>query len=227
MKSLEGHANHHFDGELNHLHLLMIEMGALVLNQCQIALQSLLKQDPTVAQDVMDMEQEIVALAKKSDDKLIELIGKHSPISVDLRITLAFCKTCTDLKRVGDEAVRIAHITMNLYDGTRQEPGAYQLRDIKTMGKLASQYLDQALKSFDTLNGEEAKKLLVCRQEMNEEFQSSLRRLATFVLEDARNVGYIVSATLVVKALERIGEYAQNLAEYVIFLDKGDKIHTR
>ncbi len=225
MKSLEGHANQFFDGELNHLHLLMIEMGTLTLKQSQLALHALLKQDFKSAQEALDREIEVCTLANKADEKIVELIGKHSPISVDLRITLAFCKTGTDLKRIGDEAVRIAHIAINLYDGNRQEPGANQLRDIKTMGKMATQYLDQALQAFDTLDAYDAEKLLICKQEMDEEFQSSLRRLATFVLEDARNVGYIINATLVIKALERIGEYAQNLAEYVIFLDKGEKIY--
>ena len=71
---------------------------------------------------------------------------------------------------------------------------------------------------------ERAEKLVSSDGELNEEFQSALRRQTTFVLEDARNVGHAINIVLMTKALERIGEHAINLAEYVIYLVKGKDV---
>ena len=60
--------------------------------------------------------------------------------------------------------------------------------------------------------------------ELDSEFQSGLRRLATFLMEDSRNVGHVISATLVLKSIERIGDHAKNIAEYVVYLVKGKDV---
>jgi phosphate transport system protein len=84
--------------------------------------------------------------------------------------------------------------------------------------------LHNALEIFDTFDVERARELASGNVELDEEFQSSLRRLATFVLEDARNVGHTINITLIIKALERVGEHARNLAEYVIYFVKGEDV---
>lgn len=113
---------------------------------------------------------------------------------------------------------------LQLYGSDTSDPSTYLLWDIKTMGNLSLRMLQDALDIFDTFDVSRARALARGNVELDEEFQSSLRRLATFVLEDARNVGHTINITLIIKALERVGEHARNIAEYVIYLVKGEDV---
>ena len=223
-KSLEGHADQRFDGDLNTLHLLILEMGGLVMNQCQLAVDSLTQQDLSIAQSVLGRQPKINSMDESIENRVVELIGRHSPISKDLRITLAFSKIVVDLERIGDEAARIAHIVGIIHDGNQPKPGKHQMRDVISMGALALSLLDSALSAFDKLDAKLAESQLNSEQELDAEFQSSLRHLTTFVLEDPRNLGHSINLTLVLKAMERIGAHARNISEYVIYLVHGVNI---
>ena len=220
-QSLEGHADQRFDGDLNTLHLQILEMGGLVINQCQLALDALLTYESVAAQTVLAREPRVDAMEVSVDNRVIEIIGRHGPVSKDLRVTMAFSKIVVDLERIGDEAARIAHSVEFITDGNHSKPGKNQMRDIVSMGKLSLGLLDRALESFDTLDAKLAESLLNSNQELDAEFESALRHLTTFVLEDARNLGHTINITLVLKALERIGAHARNIAEYVIYLVHG------
>ena len=92
------------------------------------------------------------------------------------------------------------------------------------MGGLALHILNDAVEALDALDLEKAKTAIKKHIELDIEFQSSLRRLTTFILEDARNVGYSISIVLITKALERVGDHARNIAEYIVFLVDGKDI---
>jgi phosphate transport system protein len=137
---------------------------------------------------------------------------------------MAFSKAITDLERIGDEAARIANTTLAVYDDEIRRPSRKLLRDVHTMGKLAIGMLQDAIGLYDSFDLSCADTLLRRHGELDVEFQSSLRRLSTFILEDARNVGHAINAVLLVKAVERIGDHARNLAEYVIYLVRGEDV---
>lgn len=225
-ESLDGHADYRYDGELNEIHLLMLEMGGLALNQSQLAMRSLIDHDTDAAREVLQREDRVDALEVKADEQILDLIGRRGPVARDLRVVMAFSKAVKDLERIGDEAARIAKITLYLNRESGSNPSKAQLRDILTMGELAISVLGRSLEAFDDLNPEDAGRLLAKSEELEAEFQSALRRLATFVLEDARNVGHVINITLVVKSLERIGQLAVNLAEYVVYLVSGLDVRT-
>lgn len=220
-RSLEGHADQRFDGDLNNLHLQILEMGGLVLDQSRLALQALLQQDITDAQIVLDREPEVDSMEVSIDNNIVELISKRSPISRDLRITMAFSKIVVDLERIGDEAARIAHIVEAISDANQPIPARNQLRDLANMGRMTLELLETSLEAFDTMDAKLAGSLLTADQELDAEFQSSLRHVTTFVLEDVRNLGHSINITLMLKALERLGAHAGNIAEYVIYLVHG------
>jgi phosphate transport system protein len=89
------------------------------------------------------------------------------------------------------------------------------------MGALAIGQLENAMKVVDRWDPALAEELLDTHQELDYEFQAAFRRLMTFIMEDARNIGFAVNIVLIIKAFERIGEHAQNLAEYVVYQTKG------
>lgn len=221
---LEGHTVRRYDGELNSLHLLVLEMGGLVLDQCRLALDALKTGDLDSARKVLARENQVDALELRLDDNVWWVVGRRGPVARDLRVVMSFSKAVTDLERIGDEAVRIAHTTLAVYDDEVRRPSRKLLRDVHTMGKLAIGMLQDAVSLYDTFNLAVAEGLLRRHAELDMEFQSSLRRLSTFILEDARNVGHAINTVLLVKALERIGDHARNLAEYVIYLVQGDDI---
>jgi len=101
------------------------------------------------------------------------------------------------------------------------------LRDVHRMGEMALTSLWQAIEVFDRWDEAKAQRVIENHCEMEEEFQSDLRHLLTYVLEDTRNIGYAIGVVLVIKALERIGHHAQNLAEYAIFLERGEDVRHR
>jgi phosphate transport system protein len=219
---LEGHTVRRYDGELNSLHLLVLEMGGLVLDQCRLALDALKTGDLDSARKVLARENQVDALELRLDDNVWWVVGRRGPVARDLRVVMSFSKAVTDLERIGDEAVRIAHTTLAVYDDEVRRPSRKLMRDVQTMGKLAIGMLQDAISLYDTFDLEVAEGLLRRHSELDTEFQSSLRRLSTFILEDARNVGHAINTVLLVKALERIGDHARNLAEYVIYLIRGE-----
>lgn len=220
-KTLEGHADQRFDGELHALHLNVLEMGSLALDQSRVALQALMGLNKDLAQKVLDREPTVDSMEDRIDNSIVDLMTKRGPVSRDLRITIAFSKIVVDLERIGDEAAKIALIVESLSDENQPKPAKNQMRDISNMGKLALGMLDTAMKSLSELDAELAETLLNTDQDLDMEFQSSLRHLTTFVLEDARNLGHTINITLMLKSLERLGAHAGNIAEYVIYLVYG------
>ncbi|MFM8332154.1 MAG: phosphate signaling complex protein PhoU [Candidatus Methylumidiphilus sp.] len=221
---IEGHIFKRYDGELNHLHYLTLEMGGLVLNQVRDAMEAFKTRNVQLAQKVVAMDSEVDRLEVDADGEIIKLIAKRCPVSSDLRLVIAVSKSVSDLERIGDEAVRIAGLVIELFGEEGSEPNPKMLRDTNRMGEMAITSLRQAVELFDVWDEDKAHAVIANHHEMDEEFQADLRRLLTYVLEDTRNIGYAISVVLVIKALERIGHHAQNLAEYVVFQVRGDDI---
>lgn len=221
IQPLEGHTVQRFDGEMSNLLMLTIEMGGLVLNQVQRALEALAEEDADIAREVIIRDQEVNELELRADEQIVTLIARRAPVARDLRGIMAMSKAICDLERVGDEASKIASAVITIYDSEHSNPSYQLMRDVQNMGKLASRMLRQALEAFDELDLKKAETLTNEHYELGAEFQAGLRRLMTFIMEDSRNIGHAVNAVVITKALERIGEHSTNLAEYVIYILKG------
>ena len=222
--TLEGHTLQSYDSELNHVHVKIVEMARLALGQCSNAVQAFEDQDFELANRIIEREHEVDLYELEIDNEIIAVIAKRSPVARDLRVIMSLCKSVTDLERIGDEAAKIAHLTKEIFDNDRADPSIHLLRDVTRMGGLALHILNDAVEALDALDLEKAKTAIKKHIELDIEFQSSLRRLTTFILEDARNVGYSISIVLITKALERVGDHARNIAEYIVFLVDGKDI---
>ncbi|HUL11206.1 MAG TPA: phosphate signaling complex protein PhoU [Methylococcaceae bacterium] len=220
----EGHTFKRYDGELNHLQYVVLEMGGLVHAQVAEALAAFKKRDIGLAHKVVAKDSEVDRLEVEADAEIVKLIARRCPVGSDLRLVMAVSKSVADLERVGDEAVKIASSVIQIFGNESGDPNGQLLRDVNIMGAMALASLKNALAVFDLWDEENARKVIESYGEMEEEFQSGLRRLMTYVMEDSRNIGFAVSVVLVIKALEHIGNHARNLAEYVIFQVKGEDI---
>jgi phosphate transport system protein len=221
---IEGHTIKRYDGELNQLHHLLLEMGERVLAQLREALAAFNERDLRKAQQVVASDHLIDQMEVQADDEVVKLLARRAPLGGDLRLVIAVSKGISDLERIGDEAVRIAGLVIHLFGQEGSDPGRQLLRDVNRMADIALRALQDSLKVCEDWDEKKARQVIDDYRELDEEFQSDLRRLMTYVMEDARNVGYAITVVLVIKSLERIGHHAQSLAEYVVFQVKGENV---
>jgi phosphate transport system protein len=221
---IEGHTIHRYDGELRVLHDMVLNMGAMAQRQTLSALQAMEDQDTDLARKIIERDQQVNEQELRIDEEIVAIIARRSPMARDLRAIMSMSKAVTDLERIGDEAARVAERVVRIFDNDGPGPSASLTRDITTMGKLVAAMLQDALEAFRLMDVERAERMAAGHTELDAEFQSSLRRLATFVMEDSRTVGHTINVTLITKSLERIGDHARNIAEYIIYLVKGKDV---
>ncbi len=225
MKELiSGHTVKAYNEELKTINRLVIELGELGLEQLRRALQTLKEGDIQAAGEVIERDKKMNALDVRADEEIIRLIAKRQPMAKDLRDVLTVQKTISDLERVGDEARKIARLTIHFFDSGKTPPGSEILRDIYAMAEFVDRMLVISLEAFAELSLEKAVEAIRLDEKLDEEFRASLRRLSTFIMEDARSVGHVVDIVLALRALERIGGHAKNIGGYVIFLVTGKDV---
>jgi phosphate transport system protein len=225
MQSRSGHTVRQFDTELEDLRGLVLKMGKLVAQQIRDGLDGLLHDKIAVAKMVQRREDWVDAMEVEADDRIVDLLVKRQPVGPDLRAILSLGKSVRDLERMGDEAERIARAALEAHE---RNPGfkasSELLRDVAPMGELAIELVEASLRALTQLDVDEAVAVTRRDDELDANFRSALRRLATFIMEDSRTVGNVISTTFVLKSLERIGDHATNIAEHVIYLIRGKDV---
>jgi len=221
---IEGHTLKRFDGELSHLHYLVLEMGGLVIAQVREALAAFKSKDLVLARTVIDRDDEVDRLEIETDGEIVKLLARRCPVGSDLRLVIAVSKSVSDLERIGDEAIRIAELVSELFGNETGDPDSQLVRDVHVMGAMALSSLQSAVGLLDDWSEEKALGVIDKHREMDDEFRSDLRRLITFIMEDSRNIGAAISVVSAIRSLERIGHHSQNLAEYFIFLIRGENV---
>lgn len=219
------HTVKRFDTELSELKALVLRMGGLVHEQIDWAVSAVAKQDEDLCRDIIARDHVVNFMEVQADEMIINLLALRQPMGSDLRTIMSLGKAVTDLERIGDEAERIARMGLQMFGASQgRVPGNKLLSDADSMARLAKSMLTDALDAFARLDVDLA--LTVAKQDMDLDnaFQSALRRLATYTMEDPRNVGRVIDATFIVKSLERIGDHAKNIAEHVIYLIKGKDV---
>ncbi len=221
---MDEHTVKRFDQELSELNSLVLRMGGLVQDQISKAMEALREEDPEAARNVIARDHVVNFMDVEADERSVNLLALRQPMGRDLRMIMSLGKTVSDLERIGDEAERIARMTIHMYEATGSQPGSTLLRDTYSMSRLATDMLRDALDALARLDVDMAVQVAKRDAELDSEFQSALRRLATYIMEDSRNVGHAIDVTFIVRSLERIGDHAKNIAEYVIFLVKGKDV---
>jgi phosphate transport system protein len=222
--SLEEHTVKRYDQELTQLRDLVLEMGGLVEEQICKAVESLDEEDPDLARQVIERDRAVNDLELRADELATNLIALRQPLGRDLRNIMALARSVTDLERCGDEAERIARMAVRIYDSESPPPSSALFRDVARMKALASAMLGGSLDALARLDIYKAAKIARGDQELDMEFQSALRRLITYAMEDPRTIGHTIDVTFILRALERIGDHATNISESVIYFVKGKDI---
>lgn len=210
--TLEGHISRAFDGALATLHVGAVEMGGLVLDQVREAAAAYTDWQLRPAEHVLEREPAVNSYSARLHEEEVTLIARRQPVAGDLRAILAISKAVAELERAGDEAKKIARIV--IAQGAR--PGPATSRDVRHLAQLAVSLLRSSLEAFDVLDTELAEEVITRDKELDDEYAAGLRRLITRALEDPRQVSVAIEAAFALKALERIGDHARNLARQVL-----------
>ena len=216
------HTFKQYDAELEAVRAKVLEMGGLVEQQIVSALEALVKLDPKLAKEVMENDHRVNALEIQIDEDCSHIIARRQPAAGDLRMVMMMVKTITDLERIGDEATKIARTAQKIYEEDRMYKPRFN--EIKSMVALVREMLRTALDGFARLDV--SKTVEVAKQDelVDEQFRAAMRQLITFMLEDPRTISMSLEVLFVAKAIERIGDHAKNIAEYVVYMVKGKDV---
>jgi phosphate transport system protein len=135
---------------------------------------------------------------------------------------MATIKVITDLERIGDEAAKIARTAKSLHERGMVSFNHYDV--VRTISRNTADMLHDALDTFARLDGKAALQIIARDDEVDFEFRSILRNMITFMMEDPRTISSALDTLWVAKAIERIGDHAKNIAEYVIYVAEGRDI---
>lgn len=217
----DGHTVQRYNFEMNHLHSLVLQIGSLVRDQLINAALSLEKEDLDLAKAIIEKDAEINDLDVKASDEIVHLIAKRQPVARDLREILTVGSIVTDLERVGDEARKIAKLTIGFYNDQQSAPNPHIVRDLMKMVDFVEAMLKRSVQAFDEQDLELALEVIQMDVELESDFKSALRNLSLFIQDNTDSVEHAVETVLGLRAMERMGGHAKNIAGYVVFLVKG------
>ncbi|MCA1768902.1 MAG: phosphate signaling complex protein PhoU [Halomonas sp.] len=218
------HISRQFNHELEELKTHLMAMGGLVERQVQEAVEALLAGDSEMAQRVVENDRAVNDMQMKIDEECTQVLARRQPAASDLRLVLAVMRGASDLERIGDEASKIAR---NAGDLIKIDNGTRGFVEVRMISEHVRRMVRDALTSFARFDIELALELVREDEKVDEEYRSAMRSLMTFMMEDARSITPVLNLMWILRALERIGDHANNLAEYVVYLVKGlDIRHT-
>lgn len=219
------HLSKQFDAELESIRSRVLEMGGLVESQIRRALEGLASGDIALLDDVIATDHRVNGLEVELDGECSHVIVKRQPAASDLRLLFGITKTVTDLERIGDEAQKIARMAKSIHERDGSTPAVRV--DVRHAAEVALSMLRQALDAFARLDVNAAAETIRQDAAIDSEFRSVLRQLVTYMMEDPRTISTALEIVWVAKAIERIGDHAKNMAEYVIYIVKGTDVrHT-
>jgi phosphate transport system protein len=214
-----------FDRELEDIRNRALTMGGLVERQVEEALKSILSNDVELGERVILNDISVNALEVSIDEECTQILVRRQPAAVDLRVVVAVIKTITDLERIGDEAKRISRQAIDM-------AGHYckknQFLDLQHLGRHVIQLLHKSLDAFARLDVDLALDAVQEDRKVDSVYESIIRQQMTYMMEDPRTIPASIDIMWAARALERVGDRACNICEYVIYQVKGKDVrHTK
>ncbi len=221
---LTDHISRRFNKDIEDLRNSVLAMGGLVEAQLARAIAAIVSGDSELGLEVAEDDYKVNELEVNIDEECSRILATRSPAAGDLRLIVAIIKTITDLERIGDEAEKIGFLASKLA-GMDRPPDSY--RELKTLGTHVSHMLRDAMNAFARLDVEEAFETVREDELVDEEYEAIQRQCITFMMEDPRSIKRVMNVTWTARSLERIGDHAKNICEYVIYMVRGrDVRHT-
>jgi phosphate transport system protein len=218
---LSHHILSRFNADLEGIRSGVLQMGGLVEQQLHDGVKALYSGDGRLGEEVARLDHKVNAMEVAIDEDCSRILATRGPTASDLRLIVAVIKTITDLERIGDEAEKLGNIAARL--ATLDRP-TDRYREIKHIGDQVADMVHGALDAFARMDTDAA--LAVARKDrvVDEEYEALQRQCITFMMEDPRAIRRALDILWVARALERIGDHAKNICEYVVYMVLGKDI---
>jgi len=213
------HTSKQYDVELESVRARVLLMGELVEKQVRLAIDALGSSDIALIDRIIADDHRINALEVGIDESCTRIIARRQPTASDLRMVVMIIKTITDLERIGDEAKIIAFTAKHL--AQKKSLSLPRFDKIKYVANLALDMLRRSLDAFAKLDISAVAQIVRQDEQVDEEFRAVIRYLVSFMMEDPRTISSALEILFVAKAVERIGDHAKNMSEYVVYMVKG------
>jgi len=224
-EGLSHHISSRYNEDLERLRSRVLEMGGLVERQLTQAIGGITEPDARVMARVAQEELRVNQLERSIDEDCSRILATRGPTASDLRLIITILKTITDLERIGDEGEKVAGIATRL--ALRERPHN-RYRELRNLGEVVIDMVHDTLDAFARFDTALALAVLRRDRTVDEEYEAIHRQNITFMMEDPRSIRRALDVMWVVRSLERIGDHAKNICEYLIYLVLGKDVrHTR
>ena len=212
------HISRQFNTELDDLRNGLLAMGGQVERQVSDAVDALVYSDSRLAYEVSEKDTEINFMELSIDDECTRILARRHPAASDLRLVIACTKAATDLERIGDEAAKIARLAVQLCE---EGEAARGYNEISQLGSHVCQMVRDVLNAFARFDANMALAVAKEDQSVDKEYKKANEALIAYMKEHPQSIGQLLNIVWALRSLERIGDHARNIAEYVIYLVKG------
>jgi phosphate transport system protein len=221
---LTDHISRRFNKDLEELRNNVQTMGGLVEAQLSRAIAAIVSGDSELGLKVANDDYKVNKIEVAIDEECSRILATRSPAAGDLRLIFAIIKTITDLERIGDEAEKIGFLASKLAAMDRPSDS---YRELKSLGNHVAQMLRDAMNAFARLDVDAAMAVVREDELIDDEYDAITRQYITFMMEDPRSIRRFMNVTWAARSLERIGDHAKNICEYVVYMVQGRNVrHT-
>ena len=214
------HTSKNYEVELENLRTRVMTMGGRVESQVRLAILSYSEEDIQLAQQVLLTEREINQEQLATDQMCSEVIARRQPAARDLRLLLGVIRVISDLERVADQAAKIAKLVLR----SESRHALPRVHAIYQSAEIANTMIRGALDAFAREDSVQARAVMDSDKELDDQYIASMRQLITYMMEDPRTISAALDDLWVAKAVERMGDHAENIAEVAIYIAEGEDV---
>lgn len=207
-----------FEASLEDLNVELIKMGAIVENAINSAIIALKNNDDKLAKEVVEQDRVIDDMEKDIEAKCLSLILRQQPVACDLRVVSTALKMVTDMERIGDQAADIAELVMDFKSDLKYKA----IEHIPAMAEAAVSMVHGAIAAFVNNDMEAAREIIKKDDIVDELFEKVKSDVSLSLQTDVKNCDMDINFLMIAKYLERIGDHAENICEWIEFSETGD-----
>jgi phosphate transport system protein len=204
----------HFDQELSELKEILLRQSAIVEKAVAESLKAFVQRDAGLAQKIDTGDDEVDALHMEIDERCVNLIARRQPLAKDLRFILMVMKISSELERIGDQAVNIAHRVLELDKEPPMKPAAELLR----MGEIAQSMVRDAMDAFVYGKPEKAREVIQRDDQVDTLHRKFHKDITALMIENSQCITRALGLKGIAHNVERLADYATNIAEEIIYL---------
>ncbi|HVN43333.1 MAG TPA: phosphate signaling complex protein PhoU [Steroidobacteraceae bacterium] len=218
---LSHHILSRYNADLEGLRTAVLQMGGLVEQQLQNGVKAVVQGDSRLGEEVARLDHKVNSMEVAIDDDCNRILATRGPTASDLRLIVAIIKSITDLERIGDEAEKLGQAAARL---SQLDRASDRYRELKHVGELVTEMVHGALDALARLDTEAALQVARLDRVVDEEYEAIQRQCITFMMEDPRRIRRTIDVLWLARALERVGDHAKNICEYVVYMVLGKDI---